>query len=70
MNVRRDSRSRSRTRILSVEAGQVVCPRRGLVDIELCWTCPAYDGWRFADGEAVACRSVTIGSLTFRSVDA
>ena len=50
MNVRRDSRSRTRARILSVEAGQVVCPRRGIVDIELCWACPAYDGWRFADG--------------------
>jgi hypothetical protein len=70
MNVRRHSRSQTRARILSVEAGQVVCPRRGLVDIETCWTCPAYDGWRFADGEAVACRSVAVDSLVFRSVDA
>jgi hypothetical protein len=70
MNMRRRTRSRSRTRILSVEAGQVVCPRRGLVDVERCWVCPAYDGWRFADGEAVACRSVTIDSPVFRSVDA
>ena len=70
MNVRRLSRSRSRTRILFVEAGQVECPRRGPVDIELCWTCPAYDGWRLADGEAVACRSATADPLVFRSVDA
>jgi hypothetical protein len=70
MNVRRQSRSRSRTRILSVESGQVVCPRRGLIDIELCWTCPAYEGWRFAEGEAVACRCGTFDSLVLRSVDA
>jgi predicted RNA-binding Zn-ribbon protein involved in translation (DUF1610 family) len=26
-------------RVLAVEAGRVICPRRGSVDIERCWTC-------------------------------
>jgi hypothetical protein len=35
-------------RILTIEAGQVMCPRRGIVDLEECWACPAYlgmSGW-------------------------
>lgn len=27
-----------------VEAGQVVCPEHGLVDLETCFTCRRYDG--------------------------
>jgi hypothetical protein len=31
-------------RILAIEEGRVMCPRRGIVDLEDCWTCPAYRG--------------------------
>jgi hypothetical protein len=34
----------SHQRVLAVEGGQVLCPRRGVVDIEGCWVCPAYQG--------------------------
>ena len=40
----------SMERVLPVEAGQVVCPRRGVVDIEACWMCPDYRG--LADGRS------------------
>ena len=44
MTFLRRNRPRANHRILTVEAGQVVCPRRGSVDIEQCWVCPAYRG--------------------------
>jgi hypothetical protein len=70
MNVRRHSRSPGRNRLLPVEAGQVVCPRRGMVDIERCWVCPAYEGLSAGASEGVLCRLSTTESLVFRSVDA
>jgi hypothetical protein len=69
MKVRRPARSRSRDRILTVEEGQVVCPRRGPVDIEWCWVCPAYDGLSAGASEGVVCRSTTMEPLVLRSVD-
>jgi len=45
----------SRERVLAVEEGQVVCPRRGIVDLELCWTCPAYQGLTTTAREGVIC---------------
>ena len=69
MKVRRVARSRSRDRVLPVEEGQVPCPRRGLVDIELCWVCPAYDGLSAGMSEGVVCRSSTLDPLVLRSVD-
>ena len=42
-------------RALRVEAGQVVCPRRGLVDIEACWMCPDYRGLTDGPSESVIC---------------
>ncbi len=42
-------------RILAVEAGQVMCPRRGIVDIEDCWVCPAYRGLTGGQVEGLAC---------------
>jgi hypothetical protein len=42
MSIFRRDRPRVDRRILIIEAWQVVCPRPGLVDIEQCWTCPAY----------------------------
>ncbi len=57
MKLHRPTRSRSHDRILVVEAGQVVCPRRGLIGVELCWACPAYDGLSTGRYEGVVCRS-------------
>lgn len=45
----------STERALRVEAGQVVCPRRGLVDIEACWTCRDYRGLTDGRSESVVC---------------
>ena len=56
MNARiRDGRRDASERSLCVEAGQVACPRRGIVDIEDCWICPDYRG--LADGhvESLVC---------------
>ena len=44
-----------RERVLTVEEGQVVCPRRGIVDLEMCWTCPAYRGLTTGLREGVIC---------------
>jgi hypothetical protein len=46
---------RSRGRVLAVEAGQVVCPRRGVVDLDSCWVCPAYGGLTAGAREGVIC---------------
>lgn len=44
-----------RERVLAVESGQVVCPRRGIVDLEMCWICPAYGGLTAGPREGVVC---------------
>lgn len=46
---------RSHERVLAVEEGQVVCPRRGIVDLEMCWACPAYLGLTTRLREGVIC---------------
>ncbi len=46
---------RPHERTLAIEAGQVVCQRRGIVDIEDCWTCPAYHGLSSGRIEGVLC---------------
>jgi hypothetical protein len=55
MKLHRISKERSADRILAVEAGQVVCPRQGIVDMERCWVCPAYDGLSAGRIEGVVC---------------
>jgi hypothetical protein len=42
-------------RVLAVEAGQVVCPRRGIVDIEDCFICESYRGFREGHIEGMVC---------------
>lgn len=42
-------------RTLTVEGGQVVCPYRGVTDLERCWTCPAYQGLSTGRIEGVVC---------------
>lgn len=44
LTLSRSSGRPSSQRVLAVEGGQVLCPRRGVVDIEGCWVCPAYQG--------------------------
>ena len=46
---------RPHERTLAIEAGQVVCPRRGIVDIEDCWTCSAYRGLSSGRIEGLIC---------------
>ena len=54
---------------MSVEEGQVGCPRQGLVDIERCWACRAYDGLSTGYSEGVVCRSSISETFVARSVD-
>lgn len=70
MKVHRVSRSHSRGRTLAVEEGRVICPRQGLVEIERCWDCPAYDGLSTGHIEGVVCRWRPMESFVLRSVDA
>ncbi len=42
--------------VRAVEAGQVMCPSRGVVDIERCWVCPAYAGLSTGRIEGVICK--------------
>jgi len=44
-----------RERVLAVDDGQVVCPRRGIVDLDMCWGCPAYRGLTTGPREGVIC---------------
>ena len=46
-------------RVLAVEAGRVICPRRGFVDIETCWRCPSYRGLSTEHFEGVACAAIS-----------
>jgi hypothetical protein len=56
MRLTRRERSRAQDeRILAVEAGQVACPRRGVLDLEYCFTCPAYRGFRDGHVEGLVC---------------
>lgn len=50
-------RSDRNERTLAVEAGQVVCPNRGVVDIEDCWICPAYRGLSTGPIEGLLCHA-------------
>jgi hypothetical protein len=49
-----------RARVLAVEGGQVICPRRGIVDLELCWGCPAYRGLSTGHREGVICGTESV----------
>ena len=42
-------------RALRIERGQVMCPRRGPVDIERCWACREYRGMADAHVEWLVC---------------
>jgi hypothetical protein len=57
MKAQGNIRQRGHERVLAVEAGQVVCPRRGVADLESCWTCEAFDGLSMTRREGVVCRA-------------
>jgi hypothetical protein len=69
MQLHRISKERSQHRILEVEAGQVVCPRQGIVDVERCWVCPAYDGLSAGRIEGVVCKA-NLAELTLHPLPA
>ena len=70
MKVHRPSRARSHERILTVDDGQVTCPRQGLVAIERCWACRSYDGLSAGYIEGVICGWSASSPIVGRSVDA
>ena len=51
---------------LGVEAGQVVCPNRGIVDIEVCFSCPRYRGLRGRHDDRLVCAVRPVGSGLIR----
>lgn len=57
MKLHRIRKAPRRERTLVVEAGQVMCPRTGMVDLERCWICPAYDGFSTGLVEGVVCKA-------------
>ena len=60
------TRAEARRGLLAIEAGQVVCPRRGVLDVEGCWTCRDFGG-QTTDGETVVCHWSRLWTLTSRS---
>jgi hypothetical protein len=46
----------SPTLTLAVEAGQVVCPRRGILDTEHCFACRDFRGALPDDPDTVVCK--------------
>lgn len=42
-------------RAIPIEAGQVICPRKGILDIEACWVCPEYRGLSDGHVESLIC---------------
>jgi len=69
MQSHRISKGRSQHRVLEVEAGQVVCPRQGIVDMQRCWACPAYDGLSAGRIEGVVC-TANLAELTLYTLPA
>jgi hypothetical protein len=56
MKLHRIRKTPRHERTLVVEAGQVMCPRTGIVDLERCWICPSYDGFSTGPVEGVVCK--------------
>ncbi|HLO35670.1 MAG TPA: hypothetical protein VK194_06295 [Candidatus Deferrimicrobium sp.] len=50
---------------LTVEVGQVVCPARGPVDIEACFTCSAYRGLHDGRSERLVCAPRSRAELAY-----
>ena len=56
-------RKTTEQRVLTIEAGQVVCPDRGVMDVEDCWVCPAYRGLSTGPTEGLVCAPDRTASL-------
>jgi hypothetical protein len=41
--------------VLVVDEGQVSCPRRGIIDLELCFLCPRFRGFHEGITEGLVC---------------
>ena len=57
-------------RVFAIEAGQVVCPNRGFMDVEDCWVCPAYRGLSTGSTEGLICSPDRTASLSVSGLDA
>ena len=55
MSARKDARTDDSERALRIERGEVVCPRRGIVDIEDCWVCRDYRGYAEGPFDSLIC---------------
>lgn len=51
---------------LTIEAGEVVCPRVGIVDLERCFRCRDYDGLVEGPVERLVCAAATGPDLVTR----
>jgi hypothetical protein len=45
----------SREQVLPVDEGEVACPRRGIIDLELCFLCPRFRGFHEGITEGLVC---------------
>ena len=63
-------RTNTNQRVYAIEAGQVVCPNRGVVDVEECWACPAYRGLSTGRTEGLICSPDRTVSLNASGLDA
>jgi hypothetical protein len=54
-NRRRASRTSVSGTTVGVEAGQVVCPSRGVIDVETCFACGRFRGMTGARGSGLVC---------------
>jgi hypothetical protein len=41
--------------VLAVDEGRVACPRRGVIDLELCFLCPRFLGFHQGITEGLVC---------------
>jgi hypothetical protein len=55
----------SRPLTLGVEAGQVVCPRRGVTDVEQCFACTAFRGSQTNASETIVCVPAVSTALAY-----
>lgn len=55
----------TRPMALTVEAGQVVCPARGVTDIEQCFACTAFRGSQTGDSDTIVCVPAVTPALAY-----
>jgi hypothetical protein len=52
---RRIQMRKPQERVLAVEEGQVVCPHRGVIDLETCFPCSRFRGFQEGITEGLVC---------------